>query len=339
MLQFLWFVVVFFFPFFRLQPDSSCSAGANGVRLEVEVQQVATDIILIVEQSDFMEQLVMDFMSIIRDVDSILLDQDIGRNSTCANHVSLVGFAMGKRSPWLYTGANGITVQHLTNVTNSLLQNWFSGSEASDGYQAIKFALDNIQLRPSSTAGCKRSRNMILMSDDDRTVRVGYANVTRRQLIERLSAEHFKLHTVINSRFMLPDVKDVIGRYGTMGYVQSDASTSCFTAYPGVENARPYRNTTRDYTDFALALNGTAWDIYQLNSEPRRKVMACALATASTSDLKLPGEYCTKCTCDVNGNEQCSSEASSNPGQCYCEHAGNKVGALITSLEFTPNLS
>ena len=261
----------------------------------------------------------------IEDVYSRLLQRNIGTSPTCRNHLMAVGFGPSRSSPQLYTAVNGTVIDDLGRVASHLSQNASESSSTADGYQAIQYALDNIRLRPSSTVGCKRSRNMILLSDEDRIVPDGYPAVTRGQLFHRLSAESIKLHTVIYSSFLIPDVVNVIGRSASAGFSLADTSKSCFQTHPSVRNNAPFGDTTRDYTELALALDGTAWDINQLNSEPARKSMACALATVTSSGLKAPGEYCITCACSGSGDEKCSSQPASAPGRCNCEQVGYTV--------------
>ena len=287
---------------------------------------MAIEVILIVEQTHFNEKDVENFISMISDINTGVLIKNVGRNSTCPNHVSLVGFGIKTDSTRNFARTIGLSIQDLDNATNVQLRKWLSGLGAFDAYQAMKFALDNVLLRPSSTPACKRSRHMILLTGADRKVESSEtAYITKQHLIDRLLTEDIELHTVINSRFRIPDVDDILGRAGSVGYSQSQAADTCVEIHRKVENGAAYGQTNHDFTELALAVNGTAWDVYQLHSEPRRQAMACVLAAVTTSALIQPGEYCRTCICDDYGNFQCSREASSNPGQCYCEYARGTV--------------
>ena len=310
------------FLLFNLRTEPSCLPGT---RIARENYSIATEIILIVEQTFVNGPDVEKFFSMIFDVHSGLLKKNVGQNSTCPNHVSLVEFGIPSNSARNSVKKTGLMIQALDNATSVKLQNWQSGRHRADAYQAIWFALDNVLLRPSSTSACKRSRHIILIADEDRKIGYTFRTFTRQMLIHRLSKEHVKLHALIDSRFTVPDVQDVIGRSDSVGYSQSHTEDSCAEIHPNVKHTGAFGQTHGDFIELAIALNGTAWDRYHLNSEPRRKAMACMLATLTVSGLKHPGEYCTRCTCDVNGNEQCSTESSSKPGQCFCEHAREMV--------------
>ena len=317
-----------YFLLFDFHTDSTCSPAMDGIPPVTEIQNVATEIILIVEErlSSYTRSPMEYFTAMIDDVNSRLLMKKVGQNSTCANHISLVGF--GERSTRYSLRRREealLRTQEFINSTGIQLRKLLFDSEVSDVYRAIRFSMDSVLLQPSSTFGCKRSRHMILLTGEDRNFGDVDVELTRQDLMHLLLEEDTKLHIMTESYFTVPGVENILGRGASVGYSQSHTANSCVEIHSNVENDKVYEQTSRDFAKLAMALNGTVWDKDYLSSEPSRQSIACGLATLIASDLKHHREYCKKCTCDVNGNKQCTKESPSNPGQCYCEYADHTV--------------
>ena len=286
-------------------------------RVEVEetTPETAINIILVIGLDGIATESINGFM---RTINTRLEDLGIGSNSSCLNNYAIVGLT---RETTLYRGGNGSSTFNFTEfdaLFNKTRAN--TRSQNGDGYLGITFAVTEVHFT-ASTLICERSQHMILVTGTDRFL--VNPNITQQVVYDLLAAEDITLHAIIYSGFIV-DGRTGLGRSVDLGYAASD--DPCFSAHPDVRDGTSIGNTQEQYTKLALAVNGTAWDITQLNIEGQRKAISCALADIIAPPQPPPIEFCSVCSCEEDGYERCRTNlTAAGQRQCLC---GNITGMV-----------
>ena len=196
----------------------------------------------------------------VHDLEMTLKNIGIGVCPSLPNLFGIVGFGRGLNArPYgslahTFTSRDGrkmLPINDLAQVT-AQVQSDSTGSY-EDGYQAIEHALNDIDFRTNQNVG----RLMILISDEDRdNIR---RSLSRQRIKDLLMKRKMTLHVVVDNTFSAKG-RTAFGVNSTeWAFLQGDNGT--VIAAPGAQLGLGFANTLRQYTELALELNGTAWDI------------------------------------------------------------------------------
>ena len=155
-----------------------------------------------------------------------------------------------------------------------------------DGYAAIQVALNAIKLRPNENI----LGNIILITDEDRTVQAGFADWTRRRMKKLMKNAYpsvkkwVKLHVIADQNIrVLPGTENGLSWLGNKGAL-----------------ADGWRNTRRDYSSVALEMRGTVFDIKRLKTHIDEAQYGMLFARIADEWLS---RNCSKCICGGDGLE------------------------------------
>jgi len=153
-----------------------------------------------------------------------------------------------------------------------------TSGDTEDGYEAMRFVLDNYSLRPNART------NLILVTDEDRDTNGG---PDKSSMLNALKKNQALVNAVINCG-MFVDGTQVLGVDSKgNGYVANGQGG--FTTVTGAFTTGSCSGSTEaDYIDLALATGGAAWDLGLL----RAGGDTAASFTAAFVDIKV-GEIIT----------------------------------------------
>ena len=270
---------------------------------------MATDNILIVDQSGSMGFIHWRFAQFVRSLETALQHENIG-TGRLPNRYSLVGFGRADAPYVKVLPVNGQNF-FLANSTPSgyaLTQN--SGT-IEDGYAAIKVALDSLRLRPEGNV----LANVILLTDEDRDVSPGYEELTRHGLKVLLKKAYgnvrkwVKLHALVDQAY-----------HGTSAHGLSWLNRNTVRLGPA------WGTTKRDYSSVALEMRGTAWEIKELGDAQEMASYAGVFAQVCKEWL---AKSCSKCSCNDNEESVCKPTYRD---QCICLDTGSLVSTTFKHL-------
>ena len=186
----------------------------------------------------------------------------IGLTPSTPNLYGLVGYGRAETSSrngqlgHVFSFKDGRTMAPYSDfeqVRSQLLED-NQGSE-EDGYQAIEHALENIELRNTPNV----RRVLILVSDEDRDVSSEGQGITRESIQTYLNEKQFVLHVIVENSFIANGMLALGINSTRWAYVVNDNGD--VVESQGAQIGPGYGGTRIDYTELALDLNGTAWDI------------------------------------------------------------------------------
>ena len=199
----------------------------------------------------------------VQQLDAALLNLGFGESPSTPNLFGMVGF--GKRESWgnrkpfellgrtltLDDGRSMYPSSEFVPVA-AMLE---SRGDIEDGYQAMEHAVQKLHLRDSESV----ERILILVTDKDRDVLPQGQELNRRTMKWLLALKRVAFHVVVDQQFLATGGLHPFGMNGSRwGFLPTDKDG--VQALPWTRRGVSYRNTYRDYTDFALRVNGTAWD-------------------------------------------------------------------------------
>ena len=304
-----------------------CIPSSTTTRLETATQNVGSDVVLVVDQSNSMGNEIQWLKDIIPQLDAELLKNQVGTDPSCPNRYAVVGFgrAIPGHLATLYTprvGGEMFPIGQYNDAVRNLVED--GAGRFEDGFQAMDFALRTLPLR-TSTSQCQISKNMILLTDEDRDVADGYEGLTRPVMQDRLARANFKLNAIVDNAFTVGGVRG-IGRISNRGFGSpSFGSGTCYTSSSSVSSQNGYGNTKAMYTDMALALGGGAWDILQLRDPSIRSAMTCAMLDVKVTEIASEVTRCYICSCSQFSQRTCRLSTASEEPECLCMNNNRQV--------------
>ena len=226
-----------------------------------------------------------------------------GTVAPCTNLFAFVGFGGQYPKPILYSATTGdhfFTSEYFTEIISQV-----STSEpgyASDGYQAMVQAIDNLPQR-LTTRECLVNRHMLLVANDGNI----QAFIDQSKLFQRLKDSDINLHVVTNTQFLVDGTVGV-GRERLLGY-RVNTDKTCFQMSQTVTIALPDSELNAQKA-FGLDVGGTAWNIDQLRNTDSRKSLTCAMLQEFQQQISIGIESCLNCTCDDQGMENCTMDSA-----------------------------
>ena len=250
----------------------------------------------------------------------------IGSPGSRPNTYSLVGY--GRREPDFY--AHFLEDDRGRRVFNSgsfpqAARKLYADPEGriEDGYEAIMFALSNIECESNGTSSV--AKNLIFISDEDRDETPRGRNITRQVLKRFLRRNNWLPNVVIDNKFAC-GTQEAIGVDSELTAFMAQGAGS-YRACPTATLGAGYASTKKDYTNLALELGGAAWDISVLR---RGGSLAASFTNAftdvKTSEIRRATEQCRRCTCtDVSSQGQFRCIPDNDQARCTCIAEGGSV--------------
>lgn len=281
--------------------------GKTFVHWQIVNSSKAVDIVLVVDMSFSMGKLVQALPGFVRTLEESLVRRGIGStNGTLVNNYALVAFG-GKPGipPQIYTSTanNSRTLYPITEFPFAALsQPKAKPGTHEDGYEAIKYAMENVPLRVSNNV----ARNIILITDEDRDV-LPSSQLTRRSMKHSLKHIPVKalLHVIVDQdiRRDVDQLKLLGMDYNRIAYTTENGSHKM-----GAHLRLGYRLTRKQYSRLALEVRGSVWDIYRLLGQyPKvgEGIFAEAIAKVNWQVQPPTKEVCEVCTCMLDGEKRC----------------------------------
>ena len=227
-----------------------------------------------------------------------------GTVASCTNLFAFVGFGRQHPNPVLYSATTGdrfFTSEYFTEIISQVSTS--EPSNASDGYQAMVQAIDNLPQR-LTTRECLVNRHMLLVANDGNI----QSFIDQNKLFQRLNDTDINLHVVTNTQFLVDGTVGV-GRERLLGYRVNTDKRTCFQMSPTVTIGLPDSEFNAQKT-FGLDFGGTAWNIDQLRNTDSRKSLTCAMLQEFQQQISIGIESCLNCTCDDQGMENCTMDSA-----------------------------
>ena len=311
---------------------SLCVPGAcvpGEVTFETLQGDVATDVVLVVDESSHTEGEHRWLFTMITDMEKQLIAAGIGTSSQLRNRYCQIGYGRTLPEARIFRsrldGSICLVAERYLELVSQLIADGRGSKE--DGYQAIDLALslaesplNELRLQPNVTL------NMILLSDEDRDEL--YRQFTREIIERRLRELQFVLNVVVDHSFTKNGSGErLLGRDSSrVGYLQTP-NQCLFTTVPAdqVVVSKGYAGTREDYSDLAWALQGVTWDVEVLR---RGDTTGCAFTFAfvevTTLEILRVARQCRTCRCNDRGETICLREELTQ-NQCNCVVGGGTV--------------
>ena len=236
-------------------------------------------------------------------LENAFLALGLGWKSSTPNLYGLVGFGRAHNSSLngllghIFNFTDGTTMAPLSDfgqVASQLLADHRGKWE--DGYQAIQHALKNIALR--STPNLQRI--MIFVSDEDRDVTSAGQGISREFIQSLLKEKHFTLHVVVDNTFTANGMRALGINSTKWAFLENDDGEVMDVS--GGQIGGGYLGTRQDYTQLALELKGTAWDINLLRRTS--SLFTDGFAKVIATETSILGMNCSHCG-TANGVSMC----------------------------------
>lgn len=246
--------------------DTRCSLddgylvrGSSRMALSLLHRNRTADVIVLVDESGSMSLEHSWISTMIKALDHSL--QSVGIGITLRNYFGVVGFGddcnnelnfarvLVSSSDELF-----VTADNISDFTTKLSV----GGKREDGYSALNAAVESYQFRNGA-------RLFILITDEDRDVLD--ANITQNSVFKVLLNERIILNAVVNEEFSAMVYQGLGIDHENNLFLYDPSARSLFRMVSGVGLSvpdSPHGTTNTDYTQLALKLNGSAWDIGQL---------------------------------------------------------------------------
>ncbi|XP_065179370.1 uncharacterized protein LOC135809858 [Sycon ciliatum] len=312
-----------------------CSLYDVEYRLTPFASDIAADIIMVVDESNSMEQAHRWLRSMVHDLDDRLRESGIG-TGRLNNHYMLVGFGHAyphhSAHPFAVNGRRDVTDANVDALLRQLHAD--DNGYIEDGYEALIYAIDNLPIRRGND---RVPVNIIFVSDEDRDlVNVTYGSRLTEELVrERLARERATLNMVLDQTFFT--ASDPLGDR-TIGM---DNQRTAYLSREGGKFTRTnigtgisyaYNATREQYTELAWQLNGAVWDISQLKKGgDLTAAFTQAFVHVKTQEVRRQLSTCQRCDCARSLFWNCQPDT--NQERCQCNVAGkrwnNQLGLCI----------
>lgn len=232
-------------------------------------------------------------------INNHLKAEGIGSNSTNQNRFSIVEFG-GRGSdiePRLLWNSS-FYISDIIQARRKVKKNGFVG----DGFDALKFALDNAPFRESPSV----KKAFILGADTGRTVLAQNHDLTLSLLSDLIGRSGVSLDVVTNFS-LYPSNQDMVPlgfyNYSTTVFNASDRGHEILKV--PVKITSSHGNTLSSYVDLSLSVGGGVWSLDPTKDANVNLVSSLASAVFNGWNLR-DRRTCLECSC-TDGAGQCKS--------------------------------
>ena len=321
---------------FAVLCEGTFPEGAINFRVITQNIAAATDVIIVVDESENMEGEHRWLPGMIQNLDDQLKRLGIGKSIDKPNLYALVGFGLrltpGDETflyPRFFTTYDGkpvFTASEFPAVAARLT----AKGDIEDGYLAIWYALNNITW-PDGTQALRKNQvgiaqNLIFITDEDRDILQGGENLNRHRMKILLRSNNVVPHFVVDHEFWVGGNLALGIDINRRGFVAD--GWGGYISGPNARQGLPYRETRRDYTALAVdpQVRGTAWDIDLLREGGATSwSFTRAFIDIITTEMARQVNECQQCRCindGMTGRFQCQRAA--NQRTC-CASVGGTV--------------
>ncbi|XP_065177679.1 uncharacterized protein LOC135808421 [Sycon ciliatum] len=245
-----------------------------------------TDTVFIVDESRAMGTEHRWLPTLVRRLEEELNMRGFGRPGVdaCRNHYAAVGFARSAPNEHGHLiqnsrGEHLVTVEDFPELASFIREDRLGRTE--DGYEAIKFALDNVNLRQYTSRSMFHT-GMVLISDEDRDNTPQGTDVTFESLQQQLQQLGISLHVIVDQTFTFGQVGALgTDRQGQRSYLPAlaDENVPCqaMSVFGTMTFGRGFSRTNEHYTRLAMSLGGSAWNDNMLKNE-QSSLSLCTMA-------------------------------------------------------------
>ena len=317
-----------------LFPAVSCPSLSDYIRSGTTITNSAIDMIVIMDNPSSIAAVRHWMRDYILWLDSELINNGHGINSSCRNHFSLVWLDSSWRDMFarLFSSDTKITmypIEKFAEVFETFEQGITYEAPKADAYLDIPTVLETVQLR-DSTAECLSSRNLIYLSNSSQfSSNTGILSF-KTKLHAQLQAKSISFHTFTSgSNFHLNNGTSSVGHTSSTGFADS-------------LNGNCYRTTTLTsqssdevlqdpLSQLAMNASGSIWDVTQLFNT---HAQACAFRDVIIDQIEKMVSSCFNCQCPASGQENCKL-TNYTEEECKCVSRGGNVSEIKIKDSFT----
>ena len=224
-------------------------------------------------------------------VDLNLQKYGIGTQKGNENHFCVIQF--GARGPevqarFVRNMSDFFGSDQMTTARKYLRNNGY----VSDGYQALKYAIDNVQFRQEQTVG----RSFILVANTGRSILSTSSNLTTPLLKHLLKASNITLDVIVN---MTLSASPSLGFLDTTSNIQYSSPGKYHTVLTPPNIVQAHSNTLSTYVNLSMETGGGAWSMESTLSDASNTSLMSSLAAAMINGWSVTyKEVCQVCMCD-----------------------------------------
>lgn len=310
------------------------------VRNVTQETQDAADIVLLVDESGSMINEQQWLLVMVPFLERVLTSAGVG-DKEVRNRYCLIGF--GSFAPLRsahFRAVDGLPCYTASSFPRAQAQLVTSGVD-EDGYEAIKFALDNVPFRDSPFI----AKNILLITDEGRSMIPEAVGVTRDTVQQSITSQGALLNVIVMADYALVDNPDamVIGVDADgVSYILEDGGA--FSSSSGAfQVTNPENNTREAYVDLALDVGGASWALRILRNsslEANQDIQdsfTSAFAQVKLNEIRASVQSCRRCTCVAgeggNGARQdCVASSDDQFCRCVVSNAGDSSQCITMQV-------
>lgn len=297
-----------------------------------QATQDAADIVLVIDESGSMITEQEWLLVMVPFLESTLVANGVG-DGDVKNRYCVIGFgSFGDLRPGHFRAVDGepcFTADRFADAQSQLI----TAGLREDGYEAIKFGLDNIPFRESPFI----AKNVILVTDEGRTVIDEGEDITRESIQAELKASDILLNVVVFADYELVNDtnRTVIGVDARGVSLILEPNGGFSETNQSVHITKAEKNTAEDYVDLAVSLGGAAWALRILResainlNEDIQASFTSALTQIKLREIRAVIESCRKCVCLPGDSDEepprtsCSIANDEQFCRCVVENQGD----------------
>ena len=279
---------------------------------------VAANVILVVDESSSLQNVHRWLPTLVISLENQLKMNDLGTNAAHRNMYGLVGFGRLSPSPKAHVLlSNSSRPMYPAEKYPEANAKLVSYGRTEDGYQAIDFALTKLPFSKEPNV----ARVLILVSDEDRDVIEEGKNISRGYILNRLHSLGFILHVVVDNSFSV-EGRQAYGVDSNMSAYGLLPNGTLTRTWKEVKKGKAFNRTNEDYTELALNLSGSAFDIKHLpeNSSVIKETFTSVLASVISRSAKMQVQNCRGCLCNNHSvvSKRCAEKTGRQDCTCCC---------------------
>ena len=257
------------------------------------------DLVFVVDESRNMQAAIEWLPLLVNHLERRLVNAGVG-SGQCINQYSAVGFARqtpdhGARTLRLWTGDVLVSANKFESLSFALASDHQGSLE--DGYQAILHGVATVPFREEDRSknhtegggGENYSKVIVLVTDEDRDVSPSGQRLDFDMMRDILQSGGFVLEAVVSNAVTASTVDGAALGMDWQGraYFEMPGGGFLLTEERVGRLGDGAGETRRQYSELALSLNGSVWNIEKLSEDGVSQVMAWAFADSLSRQLTV----------------------------------------------------
>ena len=282
----------------------------------------AANVILVVDESRSLQNVHRWLPTLVVSLEKQLKMNEFGTDATHRNMYGLVGFGRLSPSPKAHILLpNSSRPMYPAEEYPEANAKLVATGNTEDGYQSIDFALTKLPF----SKGPSVARVLILVTDEDRDVIEEGKNISRGKILSRLASLEFVLHVVVDNSFSA-EGRRVFGVDSNMSVYGILPNGTYTRIWKEVKIDKGYSKAREDYTELALKLSGSTFDVKQLQeaSSVIKETFTSVLASVISRSAKMHIQHCHGCVCNNHSvvPKRCTEKTERQDCTCCCARLG-----------------